>query len=183
MQTDTPPILEMIWSYLTGHADIVAALASIGVAIAIAASIAVNVKLSNRSMKQTEKHAKRAEEHVRQTEEHEEHIRKTVSADLVLRLKQRYHDYNFKEVAAYLDDAKERDPNRDEDVERLLHHAEYIAILWYDNVLTTYHVQEMFGGLVLLIRNNDIAQAVMEELHRQDPDYYYKHLKYMLDKI
>ena len=150
--------------------------ASITVSIAIGISIGVNVWLSKRSREQIERHAE-------QTKEHAEQTHKIASANLVLDLKKRYHEYNFRETADYLETAKERDPAKDNDVDRLLDHLEYIAVLWEDGVLTTHHVTQMFGSTFLLVKNNDIAQGIIEEWNRQDPDFYYVYLKHLLGEL
>ena len=109
---------------------------------------------------------------------------KVKSAELILSFLERLRDDDFRKTTDYIFDGTKPDNwNEAIEIEKMLNHFEYIAALNKDGTLDLGQIKEFFKANLERIRDNQQVQQIMQNAIKKDPDFTYKNLKKLLDKI
>ena len=107
---------------------------------------------------------------------------KATSATLALEMLKRMRDEDFRDVVEkILNNTPEKCNSLD--LDRVLNHFEYMAVFEEDGILEMNHIKEVYTPTLLKIKESPFIQNKMQGMVSEKPDYYFTHLRRLLQNI
>ena len=136
---------------------------SILVAIAIMASIGVNVWLSLRYQRKQAK---------------------VDAAKLALEMQRRFMEQDFRDTVKFLKTGQEPSEwDKDHAIRKMMNYFEYMGMFEDEGVLKWTYVEHVHGHVLKMLKTNPDSKRLLDEWVKKDPKFYFFYIRKMFDKL